>query len=288
MHYGVHCYILTERWSDACLGLMDTVRQLGADCLEIAVGDDVEFGAELTRRGAEASQLKLSLSPGGLWPEYCDLSSDSPFDRRAGMKWHRRWINLAAEVGAVAYTGALYGRPGIVRRRVPPRDEMLRTAESLHMLAEYGVERGVAVVIEPMSHFRTHLINTAAQAMQIVELVGHGNLGVLLDTYHMVTEERDYGAAIRRIGQNLWGIHACENDRGIPGGGLVPWTAVGEALASSEFDGYLMLEAYNSSLGDFAFRRGMFHNVCPDGENFIRLGLSFLRNLMKTSALPQP
>ena len=31
------------------------------------------------------------------------------------------------------------------------------------------------------------------------------------------------------------------------------------------FDGYIGLETYNSSLGDFAFQRGMFHNVCPDG-----------------------
>jgi hypothetical protein len=37
------------------------------------------------------------------------------------------------------------------------------------------------------------------------------------------------------------------------------------------------MEAYNSSLDDFAYQRGMFHNVCPDGADFVRAGLAFLR-----------
>ena len=28
----------------------------------------------------------------------------------------------------------------------------------------------------------------------------------------------------------LWGLHACENDRGVPGGGLVPWREIFAAL----------------------------------------------------------
>jgi hypothetical protein len=37
------------------------------------------------------------------------------------------------------------------------------------------------------------------------------------------------------------------------------------------------METYNSSIGDFAYRRGMFHNVCPDGYAFVREGLAFLK-----------
>jgi D-psicose/D-tagatose/L-ribulose 3-epimerase len=108
-------------------------------------------------------------------------------------------------------------------------------------------------------------------------MAGHDNLRVLLDTYHLVTEVRDYGRAIRTVRDRLWGIHACENDRGVPGGGLLPWSAIFATLWEIAFDGYLLLEAYNSSLGDFAYRRGMFHNVCPDGYAFAREGRAFLQ-----------
>ena len=79
----------------------------------------------------------------------------------------------------------------------PPADELPRTAENLHVLAEFAGKLGVRLVIEPMSRFRIHLVNTAAQAVDLVRLADHANLRVNLDTYHMITEERDYGAAMR-------------------------------------------------------------------------------------------
>lgn len=276
MKFGAHNFIFTERWADDRLNILDVAAGLGLDCFEIAVGDDVEFTPALTRRRAEALGLTLIVSPGGEWPPTCDLSADDPAERAAGLAWHLRQVERAAELGAVAYTGALYGHPGTVKRRIPPADEFPRTAEGLARLAEYAGRRGVQVVIEPMSHFRTHMVNTPAQAMRLLDLAGHPNLSVLLDTYHLITEVRDYGQAIRTIGRRLWGVHACENDRGVPGGGLVPWAAVAVALRELAFDGYVLMESYNSGLGDFAYRRGMFHNVCPNGAEFVRAGLKFL------------
>ncbi len=248
MKYGLHCYLFTDGWADDCLGILDTARSLGAECFEVVVGDDIQFTPRLTRQAAAKLGLTLTVGPGGLWPVECDISADEPADRAAGLAWHCKQIDLAAELGAVAYTGALYGHPGTVKRRVPPADEYPHTAEGLHRLAEHAASRGVALAVEPMSHFRTHIANTSEQIVRLVELADHPNLGVLLDTYHMITEVRDFGVAIRRVGDRLWGLHACENDRGVPGGGLVPWDQVFAALRDIAFDGFVLLEAYNSSL----------------------------------------
>ncbi len=126
-----------------------------------------------------------------------------------------------------------------------------------------------------MSHFRTHLVNTPQQAMRLAELADHPNLRILVDTYHIVTEVRDYGAAIAATGERLWGLHACESDRGVPGGGLVPWPAVFDAMRKTPAR-YIIMETYNSS-ADFAVRRGLFQNVCPDADGFVRQGLAFLK-----------
>lgn len=278
MHYGAHCYIFTDRWSDDALPILDRMKALGLDVAELSVGDDVRFTPALTRRRAEALGLTLVIGPGGAWPLSADLSSDEPEERREGLTWHCRQVDLAAELGAVAYAGALYGHPGVVKRRRPPADEYPRTAEGLHRLAEYAARRNVKIVLEPMSHFRTHLVNTAAQLMRLIDLADHPNLYALFDTYHLITEERDYGAALRTLASRLWCVHTCENDRGAPGGGLVPWDDVFDALYEIGFDGPLTMEAYNSSIDDFAYQRGMFHNVCPDGDEFVRKGLAFLRS----------
>ncbi len=281
IRYGAHCYLFTDRWSDEKLSILDDAKELGVDVFEVAIGDDVDFTPQLTRRKAEALGIALTTGPGGAWPLACDLSSDDPDERRQGLDWHKRQIDTTAALGGFAYTGAIYGHPGVVKRRVPPPEEYCRTAEGLHQLAEYAGRQGVCIALEPMSHFRTHVVNTPQQLMRLITLADHENIKALLDTYHLVTEVRDYAEAIHTVRDRLIGLHACENDRGLPGNGIVPWQTVFTALKDIAFEGYIMLETYNSSLGDFACQRGMFHNVCPDAHAFIREGFAFVRHRME-------
>lgn len=277
---GAHCYIFTDRWDDASLPILERLKNLGGDVLEIAVGDDVHFSPSATARAAKNLEMQLIVSPGGQWPLGCDISSAEKKHREQGILWHQRQIELAEKLGAIAYTGALYGHTGVVERRRPPVDEKQRIADGLRELAEFADSRNVLLAIEPMSHFRTHLVNTPDQALALLRQVDHSNLRILFDTYHCLTEVRDYRSAIITLGKHLWGVHACENDRGAPGGGLMPWDQLAEGLHKIQFSGPVMLEAYNSSLGDFAFERGMFHNVCPDPDRFISDGFGFLRKVL--------
>jgi len=277
MKFGAHSYVFTDRWSDDSLPILDTTAELGLECFEIGVGDDVPFSPDLTRRKAEKLGLDLLISPGGTWPLECDLSAPDVSDRKAGLAWHKKQADLACELGAVAYCGSIYGHTGVVRRGRPPADEYPRTAEGLHQLADYACGKGVAIVLEPMSHFRTHVVNKPGQLVELMALADHSNLYALLDTYHMVTELRDYADAVRTLRDSLYAVHACESDRGAPGGGLVPWQDLFFALVETGFSGYITMESYVSSLGDFAHERGMFHDVCPEPAAFVQKGLAFLK-----------
>lgn len=274
--FGAHQFLWQSHWTDADLGILDHARALGLTLFEISLGDDVHFDYGRLRPHAQRLGMELTAGPGNHWPPNCNISDDDADNRRLGLAWHKKVIEKAAEMGAAAYCGALYSCPGHVCRRRPPVDELPRAAENLRQLADYAGTFGVRLVIEPMSRFRVHLINTAAQAVNLVRLAGHENLRINLDTYHMITEERDYAAAIRCAAPMLWGVHACENDRGVPGGGLVPWTAVLQTLAGLDGRARLMLETYNTA-GEFGYARGLFQNVCPDPEEFVRKGVAFLK-----------
>jgi D-psicose/D-tagatose/L-ribulose 3-epimerase len=212
----------------------------------------------------------------------CDLSLPEARHRAQGVDWHKRQIDLSAAVRAVAYAGAIYGHPGTVARGLPDPDLERRTADGLHQLAECAAERSVALVLEPMSHFRTHVANTPGQINAFIARAEHANLLSLLDTYHFTTEVTDLSAAFDEMRPRLWGLHACENNRGAPGTGMLPWAALGRTIASSGWDGYIGFEGYNSTWrnGAFARERGMFHNVCPNAEAFIRQSIDFMNSIL--------
>jgi D-psicose/D-tagatose/L-ribulose 3-epimerase len=279
IRYGAHTYLWTEYLTDAGMDLLDRMAEMGLDIAEIPTGDDMRFTPAEARRAARRGALTLTTSPGGFWPDAADISSDDPDQVAQGLAWHKRQLDIAAEMGAVAYTGAIYGHPGNVRRRVIDAAEIRRTAEGLGELGSYAAELNIKIALEPMSHFRTHLVNTPEQLMALIGAAGPGgdNLYALLDTYHMVTEVTDYADAFAVAAPRLWGVHACENDRGVPGRGIIPWDDVLAGIRDCGHDVNVIFESYNSAT-DFAWRRGMFHDVCPDGDTFVRRALGFCRS----------
>lgn len=275
--YGAHQFLWVEHWTDESLYILDEARELGLDCFEISLGDDIAFNPIPVRKRAQELGLELTVGPGNIWPMECDISSESIDNQRLGMAWHRRIIERAAEIGAVAYNGATYGHPGYILRQPRQYAELERIAQNLYQLAEYAESLNLKMVIEPMSRFRTHLIHSAQEAVDLVSMVQHPNLFINLDTYHMITEERDYANAIKTCGNALWGIHACESDRGVPGGGLVPWNDVFRSLADVCPNARILMETYNTGTLGFGYKRGIFKDVCPDAPDFVTNGLKFLK-----------
>lgn len=283
MHYGAHIFVWLSHFGDGELAeLLVRARDLGLSFLEIPIGDDIEFDASALAHRAEDAGLQLVLSPGGLWPMHCDISLNDSEARGAGLDWHRRALDLCAACGAAAYTGALYGHPGRITGGPPSDSDKDRIAEGLHTLAVEAAARGVTLALEPMSHFRTSVANTPEQIVELTVRAGHPNLRCLMDTYHLGTEITDFGLGVRTLLPYLWGIHACANNRGVPGTGIIPWNAIAAELRAADWQGYVGFESYNSSCdgGKFALSRGMFHNVCPDGDAFVRQALDFMENLL--------
>lgn len=275
--YGAHQFLWIEYWRDDSLYILDQVWELGLEGFEISLGDDIDFNPIPVREKAGELGLELTVGPGNIWPMECDISSELIDNQRLGIAWHRRIIERAADIGAVAYNGATYGHPGHILRQPRQHSDLERIAQNLHSLAKYAASLGVKLVIEPMSRFRTHLVHSAQEAVDLLSLVQHPNLFINLDTYHMITEERDYANAIKTCGAALWGIHASESDRGVPGGGLVPWNDVFSSLVDVCPNARILMETYNTGKQGFGYKRGIFKDVCPDATDFVKNGLVFLK-----------
>ncbi|KKK56133.1 hypothetical protein LCGC14_3067600, partial [marine sediment metagenome] len=122
-------------------------------------------------------------------------------------------------LGGINYAAAGY-LTGIPRTR----DEWNWSVESMREVCSYAKSTcNVIIAVECVNRFETHFLNIAEDAVKYCKDVGTDNVKVHLDSYHMIREEQNFKNAVEVCGKGYLGyVHVCENNRGIPGTGLVP------------------------------------------------------------------
>jgi D-psicose/D-tagatose/L-ribulose 3-epimerase len=101
----------------------------------------------------------------------------------------------------------------------------------------------------------------------------------MLDSFHMNIEEKSLGDAIRTVGPRLRHFHSCENDRGAPGSGHVPWSEVAEALHDIGYDGPVVIESFSDQIESIAKAAAIWRPLAPTQDALAQEGLTFLRQL---------
>jgi D-psicose/D-tagatose/L-ribulose 3-epimerase len=137
----------------------------------------------------------------------------------------------------------------------------------------------VTLCIEPLNRFETYFLNTAADAVALMKAVDSPRIRILFDTFHANIEEKDVAEALRSTAGYVSHLHTCENDRGIPGSGHVPWSAVRDAVGAMNYDGWLTIESFGFALGELSAAASIWRDLAPSPDDIARDGVRFLREL---------
>ncbi len=280
---GVNTFIWRSPFgTEHDLDLVDLAADLGAETFELAVEDP-----DLV----EARPLAAALHRRGLHPVVCgaygpgrDVGDPDPAVRASTLAYVARLVRLAEALGADVVAGPAYGSVGLARAlpAAERRAERERVVASLRQAAEDAAAHGVRLALEPLNRFETDRINTVEQGVRLCEEVDHPAVGLHLDTFHQHLEERDSGAAVRQAAAagRLFHVHACENDRGVPGRGQVAWNSVATALRDVGYDGDVVIESFTPAVTSIAAAVCLWRPVAPDQDTIAREGLLFLRRLL--------
>ena len=282
---GVSTWIWVSPFTnDDAAVLASRARDIGADLLEIAVEDIEAVTADELRLVGE--QTGISFSVCGAFGEARDLSHEDEHSRRMAEGYIKSCIDLAEAIGATNFVGPMYSAVG--KARMLGADERKRqrcwAIEGLKVLADYAAERHVRLAIEPLKRFETDLINTTEQALELCDLVDRDNVGLNLDTFHMNIEEKSLAAAIRNAGDRLLHFQVCENDRGTPGTGHIPWGDVFNALGDIRYGGPLVIESFTPSAKEIAKAVSLWRPLDASGDELAEGGVRFLRDRLGASA----
>ena len=281
--FGIHPFVWTSAWTHESVPLIERAHALGFAGMDIPV-------RTLDERDIQATRTKLrdlgmrAVAVAGVGEPY-NLAFDEESVRRTTVEYLKKLVCNTRGIGAEVLAGVYYGQIGKLVGRGPTEEELERSAAGLRQVARFAQNHGVKLALEPVSRYETYLINTVSQGLQMVERVGEPNVGLLLDTYHMNIEEKDFYHPIVVAGKRLFHCHACENDRGIPGTGLVHWDNVFQALRDISYEGVVSIESFGCSIPEVATATCIWRSLAPDGDTLASDGLAFLRSMAQQYGL---
>jgi D-psicose/D-tagatose/L-ribulose 3-epimerase len=191
----------------------------------------------------------------------------------------RYCIDAAHALGATNFGGPFYSALGRTWKSTAEERErdMDLLAVQLRELADYAADRGIVLCVEPINRFETSFVNTAGQVIDLLDRVDHPACKATLDTFHMNIEEKSLGDAIRAVGPRLGHLHSCENDRGAPGSGHVPWDEVAEAVRDIKYDGPIVIESFSDRIEAIAAAAAIWRPLAPTQDALAQDGLAFLQ-----------
>ena len=91
--------------------------------------------------------------------------------------------------------------------------------DGLAELGAHAEQAGVVLLLEPLNRYEDHMVNTVAQAAELIAEAGSAGVRILADTYHMNIEEDDPCAALRSVAGVLGAVHLSDSNRHQPGTG---------------------------------------------------------------------
>jgi D-psicose/D-tagatose/L-ribulose 3-epimerase len=275
---GASTYLWAFPFGNANIDLVTHVAELGFDVFEAAIDDpEIVTGEAIAEATREAG---MAVSVCGSFDDTRDVSHEDPVMRRKGIDYLRICTDIAETVGSPHVAGPMFSAEG--KARLLSEQDRERqwswAVESLREAAAYAADHGVRLAIEPLNRFETDFANTVDQGLRLCDRIDRENVGLLLDTFHMNIEEKSIGDAIRRAGDRVFHFHACENDRGAPGTGGIPWDEVFVALRDINYSGHAVIESFTRDSPELTEGARLWRPLAGSSDELATEGLAFLRS----------
>jgi D-psicose/D-tagatose/L-ribulose 3-epimerase len=256
----------------------DYAARLGYDGLEIAPFTLHASPEKIST--AQAAKIRATVEASGLvvtglhWllvkPEGLSLTDPDATVRARTLEVMVHLVGLCAELGGAVL---VHGSPK--QRQVAPGEThtvaLARLRDALAQVALAAARVGVIYCIEPLSRKETELVNTVAEAAELVRSINHPNLKTMIDCSAAgLTETESIPSLIDRWLPTGLIAHLQVNDpnRRGPGQGEMKFAPILAALKRHNYAGTIAVEPFD---------------YLPDGAGAAAFSIGYLRGLLEAS-----
>jgi D-psicose/D-tagatose/L-ribulose 3-epimerase len=237
---------------------------LSASPENISTADAAKIRATVEASGLEVTGLHWLL----VKPEGLSLTDPDAAVRARTLAMMTHLVGLCAELGGAVL---VHGSPR--QRQIAPGETHAtasgRLQDALAQIALAAARVGVIYCIEPLSQRETALINTVAEAAELVRSIDHPNLRTMIDCSAAgLTETCSVPSLIDRWLPTGLIAHIQVNDpnRRGPGQGEMKFAPILAALKRHNYAGTIAVEPFNYS---------------PDGVGVAAFSAGYLRGLLE-------
>jgi sugar phosphate isomerase/epimerase len=202
----------------------------------------------------------LLVKPAGLYMTHPDA-----FIRRRTAQYFQTLVNLCADLGGkIMVIGSPKQRnlmTGVAREQA-----IAYAKEVFTPCLDHAASRNVTLALEPLSSIETNFIQTAQEAIDLIEQINHPNFRLNLDVKAMSSEKKPIPEIIRASRKHI--AHVQVNDPNLqgPGMGDVKYEPIIAALREVGYDGWLSVEAFD---------------LKPGAETIAEKSISYLKKMVK-------
>ena len=143
-------------------------------------------------------------------------------------------------------------------------DATKRFRDGFAAITKHAEDRGVTVLVEALPRAQSDVVNTLAEAVEIVKYCSSPAIQTMFDSHNAADETEPHAQVIEKHWQWIRHIHVNEMDGKHCGCGDYDFKTLLQVLADNQYKGWVSLEAFDFSLG---------------GETIARESLSYLLSL---------
>jgi len=230
------------------------ISRLGYDGIEIApftISNDVRKIGKDKREEIRDLASSYDLEIVGIhWllvgPEGLHITHPDGNIRRSTQRYLCELIRFTSDIGGRIL---VFGSPN--QRSIPDNvsyEKAWGYAKELFLAcSRFAEDYGAIIAFEPLTKRSTNFINTAEEAIRLIEDVSHPNFRLNLDVYSMLDEGKPIPEIIRMSREYLVHFHV-NDDNGLgPGFGSLNFKPIIDALRAIGYAGFISVEIFDFS-----------------------------------------
>ncbi|MBM4331680.1 MAG: sugar phosphate isomerase/epimerase [Deltaproteobacteria bacterium] len=243
-------------WREQC----NLVGKAGYKGIEIApftlVKEGVEEISPACRRDMATAMKDACIECAGLhWllsppPQGLHVTTPDAAVRMRSWKYFRKLIDFCGDLsGPVMVFGSPKGRNTLGGISVAEATKYW--AEGLAKVADHAQGRNVQILIEPLGHNQTDVVNTMGDTIKIVQEINHPAIQTMFDFHNTLDETDPFHVIIEKYFSHIHHIHVQEMDGKYlgSGNGVNDYGQAFQSLKDLRFNGWVSLEVFDFSPG---------------------------------------